>query len=135
MNIHEELFVKNFIVLRKRGRYFEFLSKKEKRETITSQFDHCGDLEEKYKTQILPNKQNAEDVYKILKGKNAPENCYALSSDEDIDGKEINLKKALKENVFDAPFIYTGTFLSCIPGKLVFYSSEEINGRYILEKQ
>lgn len=134
MNIHEELFIKNFIVPPKRGRYFEFLPNKKRREDITSNFDHCDDLEDKYKTQIPVNCQNAEDVYKILKEKKAPDTCYVISYHDEIDAKEMNLKKILFENVLKTPFIHTGTFISCIPGKLVFFSSEEINGRYILEK-
>ena len=134
MNIHEELFIKNFIVPRKRERYLEFLSNKKRREEITSNFDHCNDLENKYKNQIPVNRQNAEDVYKILKEKKAPDICYIISYQDEIDGKEMILKKVLVESIFDTPFIYTGTFISCIPGKLALYSSEGINGRYILEK-
>lgn len=134
MNFHEEQFVRNFIVPRKRERYLELLAKEKTRYGITSNFDHCDDLEEKYKTQVLPNQQNAEDVYKLLKEKNAQETCYILSWDSEIDGREMNLKDALGI-IFDTPLIHTGSFISCIPGKLVFYSSEDISGRYILEKQ
>ncbi len=133
MNIHEEQFVRNFIVQRKRERYLELLAKEKTRYRITSNFDHCDDLEEKFKTQVSPNLQNAEAVYQILKEKNSPDTCYILSYDDEIDGKEMNLKKAL-ELIFDTPFIHTGIFISCVPGKLVFYSSEEISGRFILEK-
>jgi hypothetical protein len=134
MNTHEELFVKNFVVKQKRERYLEFLAKEKTRDKITWDFRHCGDLEEKYKTQVPVNQQNAKDVYKILKEKNAPDKCYILSYHDEVDGKEMSLKKVLEETIFYIPFTHTGTFISCIAGKLVFYSSEDLNGRFILEK-
>lgn len=129
MNIHEELFVKNFIVSRKRERYIELLGNEKTRSKITVYFDHCPDLEDKYKSQIPVNQQNAKDIYRILKNKGAPETCFAISNRDQIDGKELSLRKVIDEYYFD-----NSTFISCIPGKLIYYASEEINGCYILEK-
>ncbi len=130
MNIHEELFVKSFIVPEKRERYLEFLSKEKTRHKITWYIEQCADLEVKFKARIPISKQNEEDIYKILKQKGAPDNCYIISNYDDIDQKVMNLKKTIDEHTFDS-----GTFVSCIPGKLVFYASEEENGRFILEKK
>jgi hypothetical protein len=46
----------------------------------------------------------------------APETCYAVSENSELDGKQLFLAaKALKEVVGYG----MGTFLSCIPGGLV----------------
>ena len=52
MNIHEESFVKNFILPRKRERYLEFLASAKNRRKITWYIEQCEDLEEKYKTRV-----------------------------------------------------------------------------------
>jgi hypothetical protein len=129
MNIHEESFVKNFIVLPKRERYLEFLASEKKRYKTTWYIEQCDDLEENYKNRVSIDKQNPSDIYKILKEKSAPDSCYIISYLDEVDQKEMSLKKAIDEHFFD-----DGTFISCIPGKLVYYASEEENGCFILEK-
>lgn len=129
MNIHEELFVNSFIVREKRGRYLEFLGKEKMRQKITWNIERCDDLEEKYRTRVPVDKQNPEDIFNILKEKSAPNICHIISTDDEIDGQEMNLKDVLENHFFD-----DGTFISCIPGKLVYYASEEENGCFILEK-
>ena len=52
--------------------------------------------------------------------KGAPETCYALSEDSDLDGKELPLVDALSEIVGAC----MGTFLSRIPGKLGYFEDE-----------
>ena len=130
MNIHEEQFIKSFIVAKKRERYLELLGKDKTRVKITSRFDHCEDLVDDFVTQIPVNQQNPDEIYKMLREKGAGNNCYIIADDWDLDGKEMNLRKAIDEY-----YICDGAFFSCIPGKLVFYSGEEENGRYILEKR
>lgn len=71
-----------------------------------------------------------EGIYKILKAKGAGENCYIIAKDSDIDEMTMNLKKAVDKNAFG-----DGVFLSCIAGKLLFYSSDEQSRRYILERK
>jgi hypothetical protein len=61
--------------------------------------------------------------------KGAPETCYALSEDSELDGKEIPLSEALKEVVGCG----MGTFLSCLAGRLAYFEDED--GRWILERR
>ena len=130
MNIHEEQFINSFIVAKKRERYLELLSKDKTRGKITRHFDHCADLDDQFVTQIPVNQQNPDEIYKILKKKGAGDTCYIIADNWDLDRKEMNLRTAIDEY-----YICDGAFFSCIPGKLVFYSGEEENGRYILEKR
>jgi hypothetical protein len=56
----------------------------------------------------------------------APERCYVMSGDWEVDRKYLPLKDAVDG---------IGAFLiSCIPGRLAFYESDEESGRYILER-
>jgi len=69
------------------------------------------------------------DMLRILKSKGAPDICYAISEDNELDGREIPLEEALK-------FIHgsgIGTLLSCLPGKLAYFEDED--ERWILERK
>lgn len=60
--------------------------------------------------------------------KGAGNTCYIISNDWDLDRKEMSLRKAVEE------YYFATAFFSCLPGKLAYYSGEEENGLYILEK-
>jgi hypothetical protein len=57
------------------------------------------------------------ETSKILESEGAPKNRYALSEDNELDGREICLKDALETIVGRG----TGTFLSSLPGKLAYF--------------
>jgi hypothetical protein len=84
-------------------------------------------LDPRYIVPIAPREQHVPEILRLLKTKGAPEICYALSEDDDLDGKEFVLADALKEIVGRG----IGTFLSCIPGKLAYFEDEDC--RWILE--
>jgi len=66
-------------------------------------------------------------LFAILKRLGAPDNCWVIS-EGDLDGQEVNLLAALKEVVGYG----MGTLISCIPGRLAYFESED--ERYILQK-
>jgi hypothetical protein len=129
VNIHEEKFVSSFVVKEKRGRYREFLSNEKHRYKITGHFDHCDDLDLRFVKEIPARQQNRNDVLAILRKAGADDSCWILSTNSDIDQIEMNLSEAINEYLFRE-----GTFFSCIPGRLVLYSGEDINAVYILER-
>lgn len=129
MNIHEELFVKNFIIPRKRERYAELLGKEKSRDKILNEFRIHWDLVKEFMTLVPPNQQFSKGIYKLLKDKGAPQKCYLISNNWDIDGKEMTLSEALEQTVGYG----SGTFVSCIAGKLGYFESDEASDRYILE--
>lgn len=132
MNIHEELFAKNFIIPEKRERYLSMLDSKKGRKKLIAGFYHLSNLEEKYAIEVSPNKQWAEDIYKMLREKGSPNICYVISTDKEIDGKELKLDDVLEEIVGNCA---NGTFISCIAGKLGYYEGESMGARYIFEKK
>lgn len=132
MNIHEEQFAKHFIVPEKRERYLSMLNSKKGRKKLLDGFYHLRDLEEKYSKEVPPNHQWAEDIYKMLKEKGSPDVCYVISTNKELDGRELSLVDVLDEIVGTC---HDGTFISCIAGKLGYYEGESMGARYIFEKK
>ncbi|HET8853246.1 MAG TPA: hypothetical protein VFN02_12030, partial [Ktedonobacteraceae bacterium] len=59
----------------------------------------------------------------------APEQCYVVSTIGEIDGRQMLLDEAL---AWMDRSLDSGTFISCLPGKLAYFESED--GRYILQR-
>jgi hypothetical protein len=130
VNIHEKKFVESFVVKEKQARYLEFLPNEKHRYKITSRFDHCPDLDSRFLSEVPVRQQNPNDVLALLKKKGAGDSCWILSTDSDIDQMEMNLSDAINEHLYRE-----GTFFSCIAGRLVLYSGEDINAIYIFERK
>ena len=73
---------------------------------------------------------SAESIEDILRHKGAPDICYVMSGNPDIDAREMPLTEALPKTIG----MDTGTLVSCIPGKLAYFEMEAFDGRYILER-
>ncbi len=132
MNIHEELFVKNFIVPQKRERYLSMLSSQKMRKKILENLYHLNDLDERFMIRVPNDKQQTQNIYGLLKEKKSPDICYFISTDSEIDGKELDLLEVLENKVGEC---YDGTIVSCIAGKLAYYEGESPGERYILENK
>jgi hypothetical protein len=126
---HERGIILSFIAPERQNRYLEILAKPKRRNDITASLAHFKHLDMRYAVQIRPPQRRASEILKLLKLKGAPETCYALSEDSELDGKEIQLADALTSIVGRG----MGTFLSCIPGKLGYFEDED--QRWILERQ
>jgi hypothetical protein len=129
MNIHEELFANTFITPAKRERYSSLIKSKKGRKKILNGFYHIRDLDKRYAKLIPANQQSAESIFQTLKQKGAPDICYIMSDDLDIDQKEMPLREAILR--IEGSNI--GTFVSCIAGRLGYFEKEDISERYILE--
>jgi hypothetical protein len=130
MNSHEEQFARCFIVPRKRARYLTLLESKRGRAKLLNGFNHCRDLDPRFAKEIPTGQQSANSIEALLRRKGAPDTCYVISDNRDIDGKEMSLPDALLETVG----MDVGTLISCVPGKLAYFESEAFDGRYILER-
>ena len=130
MNPHEEHFARSFILPEKRARYLSLLESKRGRKKLLDGLNHCHDLDERYAQLIPAGQQNAQAIEKVLKRKGAPEQCYVMSDDVDIDGKEMLLREALLKVVGSN----MGTVISCVAGKLAYFEFEDMGERYLLER-
>jgi hypothetical protein len=130
-NMHEYEFARNFIVPEKRARYLSLLESKNGRKKILEGFNHCRDLDPRFAKRIPSNQDSESSIEVLLRQKGAPDTCYVMSDNPDIDGSEMSLTDALSKTVaMDA-----GTLISCIPGKLAYFEMEGFEGRYILERK
>jgi hypothetical protein len=128
VNLHEELFVKSFIVPAKRERYLSFLSNDKHRRKLLDNLDHLYDLNKTKVIDILPDQQTAQSICRLMREKGGGENCYVISTNWELDGKELSLREAL-EGIVGSGF---GSYVSCIAGKLGYYEGEKAGERYIL---
>jgi hypothetical protein len=128
MNAHEEQFARAFIVPEKRARYLSLLQSQRGRTKLLAGFHHCHDLDNRFARLISSDQQSARSIEEVLKKHGAPDVCYVMADDPNIDGKEMNLTDALSEIVgMDA-----GALVSCIPGKLAYFEMEGLGERYLL---
>src|SRR5882724_3995143 len=109
LNPHEEQFARAFIVPAKQERYLSMLESAKGRVRLLAKFPHCRDLNMSYTTLVPAAQQHAKAILKLLKQRGAPDLCYVISADCDIDNRELPLEKALDEAVG----MNMGTFISC----------------------
>jgi hypothetical protein len=130
MNPHEEQFARTFIIPEKRARYLSLLESTRGRSKLLNGFNHCHDLDPRFAKLIPPHQQSVQSIEALLRQKGAPDICYVMSANRDIDGREMSLAEALNKTVaMDA-----GTLISCVAGKLAYFELEGFDGRYILER-
>lgn len=126
---HEAAFVHAFIRRERQARYLAGLaSTKTRHKLITYRFCDTHDLDMRFARRIEPSEQFAEPIYALLRGKGAPDTCYVFGASE-LDGQEIDLREALAAIVGHL----CCTFISCLPGKLVYFEAELENERYLLD--
>jgi len=127
MNIHEEKFVLAFVAPEKRERYLSMLRSSKARKRLLSKLPHCADLNMRYGIRVPSAEQHLDDVERLLRRKGAPENCFVISADDEIDNQAMPLRKALEQTIG----MNMGTFISCVPGKLGYFEFEDLGERYI----
>lgn len=131
----EEKVVKSFFTKRIQERVmFELFSSK-KRDDALHRLNHTytKTLKEEYMIEIPKPNSCADDIAKLLKQHGAGKQCYAISFNEDIDGKDLPLLTALEHAVgYGFP-----SLIVCIPDKLAYFEAEQVSGpppRYILKR-
>lgn len=127
---HEQEFIKAFILPPKQARYLSLLESRKGRGKILDRLDHLDDLDVRFATLVPTNKQTVTDIERLLTQKGAPAICHILSSNSSIDDRDMSLCEALGETVGQG----MGSIISCIPGRLAYYESEEPGLRYILAR-
>ena len=126
---HEEALVKAFIPRHRQERFLEIIAKPKKRAKLLKELYHFDDLNPECMVAIPPNQQNPSGILKMLTAKGAGPQCYVMSSNSRLDGKEVDLAIALEESVGNQE----GTLISCVSGKLGYFEDED--GRCILERR
>lgn len=126
----EAAFIRAFIVPAKRQRLVELLGRPKRRRDVLRTLHHFADLDPRFINRITPAEDSAEGIEALLRSKGAPDRCYAISTDSDLDGRTVALREALTRICG----LGHGTLLSCVPGSLGYFEGEEIGERYVLER-
>lgn len=128
----EARIVRAFIVAARREKYLEALPNPKRRSRVLDRLNHhIDDIDSKYRISVSPEHHTSSAIEKLLRSRGASSLCYVMSSSTRLDGREMSLADALK----DVVGYQMGTLISCIPGQLAFYESEELKTRYILERK
>jgi len=126
---HEAEFIKQFVSPARRGRYLSLIESRRGRRKFLGALDHFDELDTRYARLLPTGVQTIVQIEAFLRKKGAPERCHVISSNIEIDDREMHLNEALQETIGRG----FGTVISCVPGKLAYFEGEEQNQRYILE--
>ena len=131
----EEIVVKTFFEKRiqERVMYELFSPKKRDKALHRLNHDYKRNLREQYLIEIPEPNSCSSELANLLQKHGAGKQCYALSFNGDIDGKELPLLTALEHAVgYGFP-----SLIVCIPNKLAYFEAEQVYGpppRYILKR-
>ena len=128
---HEAAFIRAFITPSKRERLVELLGKPKRRRDILRTLYHFADLDPRFISRVPAADDSVEGIEALLRSKGAPNLCYAISIDSDLDGRTVALGEALTR----IHGLGSGTLLSCVPGSLGYFEGEGIGARYVLERR
>jgi hypothetical protein len=115
-----------------KGERFETLLCSEKgRAKVRGSLDHFGDLDLRYCQKIAGADQRQFRILAMLRSLGAPSDCYVISSNNEVDGKELPLDDALRLVVGSG----SGSFICCIPGTLAYFEGESAGERYLCRRE
>jgi hypothetical protein len=120
----EEATIRAFIVSAKRDRYISLLASAKRRRKFLDCLNHCRDIDERHITELPSNVGAAA----LLRSHGAPDNCYVISDNSEIDGRVMPLPEAIDQAEFNG----WGTIICCIPGQLAYYIDEAGSKRRLL---
>lgn len=128
MNLEiERKIINSFIIKTKAERIIYELSSKKRRECIWKLNSGIFVPE-----NIIGADLSKSEILKMLADNGAEKDCYVLSIDESIDGREMKLSEAMDEVYGNGPVL-----VSCIHGKLAYLECEQEKGapeRLIIKK-
>jgi hypothetical protein len=127
---HEEGLIRAFVRPDRRARLLELLGTVKGRAKLRASLAHFADLDPRFARPVPVEKHHARDIEAILREKGAPDACHILCEASELDGRYMPLESALEQIVGKG----MGSFVSCIPGKLGYFESEEAGERYVLER-
>jgi hypothetical protein len=129
---HEAAVIRAFVQRDKQERFLGFLANPKNRKKFTESLSHFRWFDQRFAASIPwtvdakltlweKHLSGIENIYRLLKSKGAGRTCWVMSEDSEIDGQELDLRAAL-EHVNGREI---GTILSCVPGKLAYFESED----------
>lgn len=127
----EEATIDAFIERSQQRRIRSLIGTKKGRLKFIGMLAHVLKLNERTSTFIPANQQDTESIIKLLRDKGAPEECYVISEDSELDGTSQQLVHVINQVMGCG----TAAIISCIPGVLGFYQGDDKNERYLLHSK
>jgi hypothetical protein len=131
---HEAAVIRAFVQRDKQERFLGFIANPKNRKKFTESLSHFRWFDQRFAAPLQwkvdqdpkltlwgKHVSGIENIYRLLKSKGAGLTCWAMSEDSQIDQRELDLREAL-EHVKGRQI---GTILSCVPGKLAYFESED----------
>lgn len=125
---HELLLIKSFVIKDRQERYLNLIATEKGRKKFRTYIGHFKDLNSKCCIP-LNSLQSHIELQDLLKSEGASDVCYVISENSKYDLRTLPIMDATKQ-LFNSGIAF---FLSCIPGKLVYYEGEDANQRVILK--
>jgi hypothetical protein len=127
---HDQSFVSSFVAARKRTRYLSFLGKAKLRGKFLDKLSSGLELDVD-KINILDASRLSIDRLKaLLLEKGAERTCHVIADCSPLDGADMPLEEGLRL----ASSHSFGIILSCVPGSLALYKTEEPGPSFVLTR-
>jgi len=120
--------IRAFVIPQKRERYVEAVTNNKRRRKFIADLSHFSDFDERWIVPIAPSSQNPAAILAMLNKRGATVTCQAISEFVELDRQELLLRDVLEKIIGRE----MGTILSCLPGRLAYFESEDT--RFILER-
>jgi hypothetical protein len=132
----EAVIVNRFFSKRLKDRVvYELTSGKKRVEALNRLcHDYKNTLIPEYMFEIHSPNSDYHEIASLLKKQGAPNECYVISWNEEVDGKHLPLNEALKKVVGFG----MSSIVSCIEGKLAYFEAEQESGsppRFIIKRE
>lgn len=127
--IHEAEFVRSFVAPQRQARFLELLSNPRRRSKFLSDLAHKAPFDPRWIISLPTSAQDPTALYKLLRSKGAPEECWVLTEAEGLDHSFQRLANILALTVgYDM-----ATCISCLPGRLAYFENED--DRFVMERR
>ncbi len=116
-----------------RARYRQQLAKGagKARDKFVDGLNHSLEVDDRFARKVPASTDTVEWILDELRRRGAPEACYVISTNPDLDSRAMPLAEALGE----VHAMHMGTLISCIPGQLAYYEGEDPHERYVLHRR
>ncbi len=116
-----------------RARYRQQLAKGagKARDKFVEGLYHLLQADDRFARKVPASTDTVEWILDELRRRGAPEACYIISANADLDGRLMPLPEALGE----VHAMQMGTLISCIAGQLAYYEGEDPHERYVLHRR
>ena len=101
-----------------------------RRKDVRALLDHGVTLDRRYAHHLQGSQASARSIAEALRKHGAPDTCYLISADAELDGREM----ALSDAVEAVSGSFHGGFVSCLPGKLGYFEYEDMKSAYLLNR-